>query len=1665
MPSHYIKLLPFLQKYATTAGATLDHWASEVFADITHGGTYLLVRHLPPASELPRIALVGSEFYAEAGRDRDRRDALFITRIERAPSRHPTAPVRYEASCSLLAPSHPVGRTLDPVTDLFTVVEGTKSGEPEGTAPAAASAKPSPRLLALLRNCAPGVRSLFRPGPPTTPESDSAYVDAFRVPWRRHRLDMSPPIGVAQRTLGILNGSINPSAVSVSDRTAIASVFGIALLNKYLATRTHNDDEAMAFLEALAALPIRPSVRAALWANSIRFLPDSDLRRELYASARGMLAAAQDVQTCGAYEEALLTSITAARDAGQVTPAIDELLDIVADNAGNALTAIAQWATRLEVRDDFPLVVDATTREGKNWDAGEADSASKGRDIPALAVADPPLNMPDFDRWVLSFRFPDLTVLTTLHKQIGYEFSRAAATLGESTSIASLTHLSNMLSAFADHVQLWKRQLPSAEEIAADEAEARQLCETAQATLGSDLAEMFSEGVRPDTVREISEIMRYRECLTTLPSWAWSPQTQMPETPDGLEPVLWKRLLDFRVRRRALLISQLFKEFPDLQPRALAVLPQPSAGALIDEYVEDQVRQVTQYHARLKNAEPLHVPWINVAAMSGSSPIHIIECLDAIESVRDRVSNQTFVDIAQAQIEHAANPATLLAQSHAIERGVRFSEEMFATAEDLTYRQLQKLIEQKRLAEDPGAIGPSLAIQHNFIDRSAQRAVLQISESSGHPWGFIFAPLLLESDAAVDVFLRLEWTASSPWRDGWPSEWPAIEPSELRIVKLDWRPHSERPNGFLFSFKVCIPIRKPQLATFPKRLGLSLVIKSMNGRTDLVARDLEWTLFSPSPKTVRLDWQDTLNPNFVRQHPIGPQRDVDTMVERLRNGHSFAVLAPRRFGKSTLVEYLRSLNGEQGLVVASPVVCTRFAGSSGVDPAEFWRDISERVRAETGSPIDLFLEDALPRSSAFDAARCAIAGRGAQTLVLLFDEAQALFKRGPDGYHFGDRLKDAIEHSWSTRGEGMAGVAFVLVGLPGLLDRAGSNLMGALRPFKRSDIGEDDLNRLLLEVTQGALQTTRGARLRIASLSKNLLLLRELLERLVSVARSEGRTWVSTDDVVSVQSDLVRKLREGQEPAITRSLRDVFNDAETVNEWKPSPLYPIAVAISEARSEGLRSEGDLHKRVVEVLNAWAGTAGADYLKRITFEVHRIRESFRSLRDAGVLKDGEVAFVSPLLEAWLFGISRQGVYADEEFYPAMLSTAVARVRRPATMTPVDEGGQARLYRFSDGDELFAYREATIGSDEDRSRFVETVDALDEVMRRVSKRAPGSEYVFDLRAIGLRDDDDRVAVQVYRWIGGEDLSGRSGRLSPLAVAELGYQLAQAVAWLHGIGVIHRDLHPRNIVLSEETMRPVLIDFGLARLEGRVLKSAMASAFAAPEVRGPRPNWTKAADVWSMGALLEDLMRKEMDDAGSRAVLTILRRMQSEEVGRRPTSEELVGDLKRCAASLSVYAEKDEYFESVVMTALEKDGHVSFYSDTVRKFRPRFEAAYLGLFPSVIGRTAEAADFLNQLIEAWGKGRRGTTVSLGSVKRVNDITDDRLVCNEVEVLHQLRTARSHGTKQVGVTATRLGISEGECRHLVLVAAQRVGAELELGSLPNVVDAFFRDPSGRDV
>ncbi|HEV8562164.1 MAG TPA: serine/threonine-protein kinase [Actinophytocola sp.] len=153
------------------------------------------------------------------------------------------------------------------------------------------------------------------------------------------------------------------------------------------------------------------------------------------------------------------------------------------------------------------------------------------------------------------------------------------------------------------------------------------------------------------------------------------------------------------------------------------------------------------------------------------------------------------------------------------------------------------------------------------------------------------------------------------------------------------------------------------------------------------------------------------------------------------------------------------------------------------------------------------------------------------------------------------------------------------------------------------------------------------------------------------------------------------------------------------------------------------------------------------------------------------------------------------------------------------------------------------------DRDQRRFLREV--------RAAGRLSGHPNVVEIYDAGVLPDGHPYLVM--ELCPGGSLAGR-GPLRPPDVAGIGSGIADALATAHGLGVLHRDIKPGNILIKRYGTVG-LSDFGLAALidQGRdssVTLAALTPAYAAPEAFHLHPP-TPQSDIYALGATLYALL----------------------------------------------------------------------------------------------------------------------------------------------------------------------------------------------------------------
>ncbi|MFI1162087.1 serine/threonine-protein kinase [Streptomyces sp. NPDC020801] len=151
------------------------------------------------------------------------------------------------------------------------------------------------------------------------------------------------------------------------------------------------------------------------------------------------------------------------------------------------------------------------------------------------------------------------------------------------------------------------------------------------------------------------------------------------------------------------------------------------------------------------------------------------------------------------------------------------------------------------------------------------------------------------------------------------------------------------------------------------------------------------------------------------------------------------------------------------------------------------------------------------------------------------------------------------------------------------------------------------------------------------------------------------------------------------------------------------------------------------------------------------------------------------------------------------------------------------------------------------EEFRARFRREVDA--------ARRVGGAWTAPVLDA----DPEARVPWVATAYAAGPSLAAAVADGGPLpahSVRVLGAGLAEALAAVHELGLVHRDVKPSNVLLTLDG--PLLIDFGIARAtDGTASLTSTGVSIGSPGYMSPEQilgkGVTGAADVFSLGAVL--------------------------------------------------------------------------------------------------------------------------------------------------------------------------------------------------------------------
>ena len=163
-----------------------------------------------------------------------------------------------------------------------------------------------------------------------------------------------------------------------------------------------------------------------------------------------------------------------------------------------------------------------------------------------------------------------------------------------------------------------------------------------------------------------------------------------------------------------------------------------------------------------------------------------------------------------------------------------------------------------------------------------------------------------------------------------------------------------------------------------------------------------------------------------------------------------------------------------------------------------------------------------------------------------------------------------------------------------------------------------------------------------------------------------------------------------------------------------------------------------------------------------------------------------------------------------------------------------------------------------------------------------------------AIHSVEEHDGLALFVMAYVDGESLGHRLARGAPLAsteAARIVQEVAWALAYAHGHGVVHRDIKPDNILIDRASGRAMVTDFGIALAGGSPPPDGEARLLGTARYMSPEQVAGGAldgrSDLYSLGVTALQLFRTELP---SRFAPIIERCLAPDPDSRFPTGEAL-------------------------------------------------------------------------------------------------------------------------------------------------------------------------------
>ena len=237
-----------------------------------------------------------------------------------------------------------------------------------------------------------------------------------------------------------------------------------------------------------------------------------------------------------------------------------------------------------------------------------------------------------------------------------------------------------------------------------------------------------------------------------------------------------------------------------------------------------------------------------------------------------------------------------------------------------------------------------------------------------------------------------------------------------------------------------------------------------------------------------------------------------------------------------------------------------------------------------------------------------------------------------------------------------------------------------------------------------------------------------------------------------------------------------------------------------------------------------------------------------------------------------------------------------------------------------------------------RLVDRPVALKILRRELANSAAKERFTREIGVIGrlrhahivpLHDSGvyDELPFYVMAYIEGESLQervARDGALPIADVARFGAQVAEALAYAHREGVLHRDVTPGNILIADDNA--YVADFGIARLFNESTKIRTTEAgfilgtptYMSPEQASGERECDGRSDIYSLGCVLYEVATGTPPFAGPTTQAIIAGRFGAPPPPAAALREDVPADLSDAIARAMMTSPGDRFQSAAEMCA---------------------------------------------------------------------------------------------------------------------------------------------------